>query len=143
MLRRHPGLRWGGAWAEAEAAAWDGAKGVWLEGTGASGVAKQAPPGGGDAAGDDAAGGDAAGGVAAEVPLPALQGALLRQAASFVRPGGRLVYATCSLDPTENAAVAAAFERGEQGAAFAPWPFAADVAGAGAAAPADALAAPP
>ena len=42
---------------------------------------------GGDAAGSDAAGGRAAGGRAAGVPLPALQGALLRQAASFVRPG--------------------------------------------------------
>ena len=122
VLRRHPGLRWGGAWAEG--AAWDGAKGVWLD----------AAAGGGGAA----AGGAAAGGVI-EDALPALQSSLLRQAARYVRPGGRLVYATCSLDPAENGAVAEAFERQvhEIGAAradlgdlaFAPWPFAAGVAG--------------
>ena len=74
-----------------------------------------------------------------EDALPALQSSLLRQAARYVRPGGRLVYATCSLDPAENGAVAEAFERQvhEIGAdradigdlAFAPWPFAAGVAG--------------
>jgi 16S rRNA (cytosine967-C5)-methyltransferase len=97
---------------------------VWLD----------AAAGGGGAA----AGGAAAGGVI-EDALPALQSSLLRQAARYVRPGGRLVYATCSLDPAENGAVAEAFERQvhEIGAAradlgdlaFAPWPFAAGVAG--------------
>lgn len=38
--------------------------------------------------------------------LAALQGALLAAAAPLVRPGGRLVYATCSLTPAENQAVA-------------------------------------
>ena len=38
-----------------------------------------------------------------------LQGALLRQCASYVRPGGRLVYAVCSLEPEEGEAVVAAF----------------------------------
>ena len=145
VLRRHPGLRWGGAWAEAEAAAWDGAKGVWLEGTCAGGVAKQAPPAG--AVTQRATTPRAATRRAATRRAPATRRAAARRAAA--RPGfrcqrcrghccdrrqascapGRLVYATCSLDPAENAAVAAAFERGEQGAAFAPWPFAADVAG--------------
>ncbi len=34
--------------------------------------------------------------------LMALQDQLLAEGASFVRPGGRLVYATCSLLPCEN-----------------------------------------
>jgi 16S rRNA (cytosine967-C5)-methyltransferase len=37
------------------------------------------------------------------------QGAILAAAASLVRPGGRLVYATCSLEPEENDDVARAF----------------------------------
>jgi 16S rRNA (cytosine967-C5)-methyltransferase len=39
-----------------------------------------------------------------------LQMALLKQAAGLVRPGGRLIYATCSLDVAENEMVADAFE---------------------------------
>jgi 16S rRNA (cytosine967-C5)-methyltransferase len=39
----------------------------------------------------------------------ALQSALLDRAAERVRDGGRLVYSTCSLEPEENEAVAAAF----------------------------------
>ncbi len=38
-----------------------------------------------------------------------LQGAILQSAARLVKPGGRLVYATCSLLPEENEAVAQAF----------------------------------
>ena len=130
---------------------------MWLDGAASGGVdsgvdggaANQAPPGGGGAAGGGAAGGGAVGGGAAgggaaedALPaLPALQGSLLRQAARYIRPGGRLVYATCSLDPAENGAVAEAFERemrelsGDLGGDFAPWPFAADVAGREAARP--------
>jgi len=42
--------------------------------------------------------------------LPALQLSLLRDAAAVVRPGGRLVYATCTFRAEENEQVAAAFE---------------------------------
>ncbi len=42
-------------------------------------------------------------------PLPGTQAALLDQAARTVRPGGRLVYATCTLRREENQAVAGAF----------------------------------
>ncbi len=38
-----------------------------------------------------------------------LQGVLLDRAGARVRPGGRLVYSTCSLEPEENEAVVAAF----------------------------------
>jgi 16S rRNA (cytosine967-C5)-methyltransferase len=41
--------------------------------------------------------------------LTATQGAILEAAARLVRPGGRLVYATCSLLAAENQAIAAAF----------------------------------
>jgi 16S rRNA (cytosine967-C5)-methyltransferase len=34
--------------------------------------------------------------------LVALQADLLRQGAALVRPGGRLVWSTCALDPDEN-----------------------------------------
>ena len=48
----------------------------------------------------------------AETDLPALaatQLALLRRTASLVRPGGTLVYSTCSSEPEENQQVVAAF----------------------------------
>ncbi len=48
----------------------------------------------------------------------ALQGRVLRRFARCVRPGGLLVYATCSLSPRENEDVIAAF-LAESGAAFA------------------------
>jgi len=41
--------------------------------------------------------------------LVALQRALLGRAAACVRPGGRLVYSTCSLEPEENEQLVAAF----------------------------------
>jgi 16S rRNA (cytosine967-C5)-methyltransferase len=40
-----------------------------------------------------------------------LQRQLLRQAAEYVRPGGRLVYSTCSLEPEENEELVADFLR--------------------------------
>jgi 16S rRNA (cytosine967-C5)-methyltransferase len=50
--------------------------------------------------------------------LPRLAGealAMLRMAATVVRPGGRLIYATCSSEPDENAAVVTAFLESEAG----------------------------
>ncbi len=41
--------------------------------------------------------------------LPPLQAQLLEAAAACVKPGGRLVYSTCSTEPEENEAVVAAF----------------------------------
>lgn len=54
--------------------------------------------------------------------LPALQGEILHQAAMAVKPGGRLVYATCTLNPAENSGVAEAFLQGHPG--FSPVPIA-------------------
>ncbi len=54
---------------------------------------------------------------------PALQRRILEQAAGFVRPAGRLVYATCSLLVEENEHVAESFSRSAAGAQFEPWPF--------------------
>ncbi len=47
--------------------------------------------------------------------LAALQRRLLRVAATFVRPGGRLVYSTCSLEAEENEGVAEAFAAENEG----------------------------
>jgi 16S rRNA (cytosine967-C5)-methyltransferase len=52
--------------------------------------------------------------------LPPLQLRLLRDAAGCVRPGGRLVYATCTFRREENEAVALAFESAEPGWRRAP-----------------------
>lgn len=41
--------------------------------------------------------------------LTALQGRLLREAAGHVRPGGKLVHSTCSLEPEENSQLVRAF----------------------------------
>lgn len=54
-------------------------------------------------------------------PLAATQGAILDAAAGLVRPGGVLVYATCSLEPEENEAVVAAFRARRP--AFVPDPL--------------------
>lgn len=41
--------------------------------------------------------------------LPVIQAAILENAARYVRPGGTLVYSTCTILPTENEEVTAAF----------------------------------
>jgi 16S rRNA (cytosine967-C5)-methyltransferase len=46
-------------------------------------------------------------------PLAALQRRLLAKAAGLVRPGGRLIYATCSLEPEEGAHIVRDFLGGE------------------------------
>lgn len=48
-------------------------------------------------------------GPATQRSLTALQDELLQRAASCVRPGGRLVYSTCSLEPDENSQRVRAF----------------------------------
>jgi 16S rRNA (cytosine967-C5)-methyltransferase len=60
------------------------------------------------------------------------QRAILAAAATLVRPGGRLVYATCSLEPEENDHVAGAFLTAHPGFAVDPpvaWPVGPDAAG--------------
>ena len=47
--------------------------------------------------------------------LPALQGEILAAAARHVRPGGRLVYATCTIRRAENESVCFGFERAHPG----------------------------
>lgn len=54
--------------------------------------------------------------------LPALQGQLLEAGAACVRPGGTLVYSTCTLLPEENEAVTQAFLSRRRD--FVPSPFA-------------------
>lgn len=67
-----------------------------------------------------------------------LQSELLMAAAAFVKPGGRLVYSTCSIEHEENRAVIARFLESESGRQFAeldaaislPWQSGHDGAGA-------------
>lgn len=54
--------------------------------------------------------------------IAAQQLQILQEAATLVRPGGRLVYATCSLLQEENGDVASAFEAASAGT-FEPWPL--------------------
>ena len=53
--------------------------------------------------------------------LPALQTALLSASAGYLAPGGRLLYATCTLNPKENGEVVSAFLASSP--AFRPVPF--------------------
>lgn len=53
--------------------------------------------------------------------LPGLQLSILENAAGAVKPGGRLVYSTCTLNPAENQEVADRFLRAHPD--FAPCPF--------------------
>ncbi|CAE8614696.1 unnamed protein product, partial [Polarella glacialis] len=55
--------------------------------------------------------------------LQGVQLQVLQEASALVRPGGRLVYATCSLLHAENGAIAEAFEASALGQDFEPWPF--------------------
>jgi 16S rRNA (cytosine967-C5)-methyltransferase len=52
--------------------------------------------------------------------MAAKQAAILQSAARLLKPGGRLVYATCSVLPQENEAIAAAFS--EANREFSPLP---------------------
>jgi 16S rRNA (cytosine967-C5)-methyltransferase len=59
------------------------------------------------------------------------QAAILASAARLVRPGGRLVYATCSLLQAENEVIADAFTEGFGAASFVPVPTAEVLSAAG------------
>ena len=64
--------------------------------------------------------------------LPIVQRAILEAAASLVKPGGYLVYATCSLEPEENELVVAPFLEAHSGWRVdtpPDWPVAADRSG--------------
>ena len=53
-------------------------------------------------------------------PITLLQAALLRRAAAWLKPGGTLIYATCSLDPREGERIAERIIAGLPRAPFAP-----------------------
>ena len=67
--------------------------------------------------------------VSAVAELAAKQTSILAAAATLVKPGGRLVYATCSVLPEENEAIVAAFLAAHP--QFTPGDVAADLARAG------------
>lgn len=61
---------------------------------------------------------------AVEHELPKLQLEILKNASRLVKPGGRLVYATCSVCHCENEDVAAAWEGDASSlSSWDPWPF--------------------
>ncbi|HET8540215.1 MAG TPA: RsmB/NOP family class I SAM-dependent RNA methyltransferase [Anaeromyxobacter sp.] len=66
---------------------------------------------------------------AAFEPLPGLQLAILARAAGHLRPGGTLVYATCTFRRAENEGVALAFEEAHPAFARVAPPAPADVLG--------------
>ncbi|MGN8690314.1 hypothetical protein ACTND8_10465, partial [Atopobiaceae bacterium HCP3S3_F7] len=103
-MRRHPEIAWSLARASVEPGDPEGAA-VPGDPEGA------AVPGGPEGAAVPGC----AGGLA---PLPALQLQILTAAAARVRPGGELVYATCSFLPQENADVLDAFLGTDEGADF-------------------------
>ena len=53
-------------------------------------------------------------------PLVALQKRLLQKAVTLLKPGGTLVYCTCSLEPEEGEAAISALLAGESGLRRAP-----------------------
>lgn len=113
-LRRHPGLRWSGQWSET-------AQGAVVDEQG-QGRGAMLPLASFDEPSPAAAREHQA--VLGRRRLPALQRRLVARAVALVRPGGRLVYATCALDPDENDAVADAIEADSSlGALLQPWPF--------------------
>lgn len=59
--------------------------------------------------------------------LPEIQGQILSRAASYVKPNGRLVYSTCTLNPDENESVADAFQR--EHPEFSPYTVPVGIAG--------------
>ena len=67
-----------------------------------------------------------------------LQGELLAAASQFVKPGGRLVYSTCSIEASENIELVEGFLKSPAGAKFKlkdqilsfPWETGHDGAGA-------------
>lgn len=106
-MRRHPEIAWSLARASVEPGDPEGAA---VPGCSAVPVGPE-----GAAVPEDAAVSGYAGGLA---PLPALQLQILKAAAARVRPGGELVYATCSFLPQENADVVDAFLGTDEGADF-------------------------
>jgi 16S rRNA (cytosine967-C5)-methyltransferase len=65
--------------------------------------------------------------LAGEGTLPLLQRQILDAAATRVAPGGRLVYATCSVLPEENEQVIEAFLASDQGNSFELIPYTEEV----------------